>query len=640
MTTKNCAIGIAGSGLKAEILTLLLPNLLGTIGFLGKSGVQSIATGAHATYVGRVGGLAVALGIGAAVLTGVGCGVAWADTAGSTSSSSDSPSTRAAAKSDSGSSAEDATPAEIGDVSERTETSVGSPVSRGSSQLRSSLRVPRSAPPGVVVSTGGRRTSSRASGNGDGSEPDKREATSSSQAGAQTAGTAAATKETPDTDAPGARAASRHATAPPAESDRSLRSDSTTLASTSPSSPIQPADGGTTETMLFTAAAATEQEAVPSAITSAPPAEIVFTMISSVLSPLTNDMPTTPVALPTLWTLVGAVGREYERTTFIESSTLAGQVTNGLVQTSTISEPATFTGQPSIVSQVVTAAYRVLRVVTDILGVDAFTPFFQLTGSDRPPWFTTLGLNVQRSEFDGWAVYELQPANPSGKYVVAVHGGAYVFQTNILFHWLDYAAVARDTGATVVVPIYPLAPQGTAGTVVPVMADLVSSQIDQHGAENVSVYGDSAGAGLGLAAVQELVRRGDPVPSHMVLVSPWLDVTMSNPASQSIDDPLWKASVLRRDGELWAGGLDLTDPLVSPLYGSLAGLPPTAVYAGSSELLAPDVLVLQDNALATPSADFTFILRKGELHDWPTVWWLLPEAQAVRPDIYQQLGLG
>ena len=67
-------------------------------------------------------------------------------------------------------------------------------------------------------------------------------------------------------------------------------------------------------------------------------------------------------------------------------------------------------------------------------------------------------------------------------------GGDYVIQPTILFHWLKYAALARDTGATVVVPIYPVAPQGTAGTVVPQMADIISSEIDQHGAENVSVY--------------------------------------------------------------------------------------------------------------------------------------------------------
>ena len=161
-----------------------------------------------------------------------------------------------------------------------------------------------------------------------------------------------------------------------------------------------------------------------------------------------------------------------------------------------------------------------------------------LLASDNPPWFTTLGLHVQRSEFEGHAGVDF--AVP--RVIVGQEcGGPARRRVRIqpsLFHWLDYAAIARDTGATVVVPIYPLAPQGTAATVVPQIADLIASQIDQHGAENVSVYGDSAGGGLALAAVQELVRRGDPVPSHMVLISPVLDVTLSDPASQTIDDPI------------------------------------------------------------------------------------------------------
>ena len=203
--------------------------------------------------------------------------------------------------------------------------------------------------------------------------------------------------------------------------------------------------------------------------------------------------------------------------------------------------PATFTGQPSFVAQVTTAAFQILRGFTDfataIFGVDTAIPIARLLTSVDPPWFTTLGLNAQRSEFEGMPVWTLQSANPSGRYVVGIHGGAAIFQPSI-FNWIDYAAMARNTGATVIVPIYPLAPQGTAATVVPTMADLISSQIDQHGAENVSVYGDSAGGNIGLAAVQELVRRGDPVPSHMVLISPALDLTFSNPAMQFIDDPV------------------------------------------------------------------------------------------------------
>jgi triacylglycerol lipase len=280
--------------------------------------------------------------------------------------------------------------------------------------------------------------------------------------------------------------------------------------------------------------------------------------------------------------------------------------------------------------------------VADFLGVDLASPLLRLLSSDSPPWFTTLGLNVQRSEFEGMPVWILQsPGSTSEKTVVAIPGSAFIVPPTI-FHWLDYAAIASNTGAAVIVPICPVVPQGgTAGTVVPAMADLISSQIDQHGAENVGVYGDSLGGTIGLAAVQELVRRGDPVPSHMVLISPALDLTFSNPAIQFVDDPVFSGlffSNVRKNAQLWAGDLDLTDPLVSPLFGSLAGLPPTALYFGSLEILAPDGLVLRDKALATPGADFTFMLRNGELHIW-AVNTILPETIAVLPDIYQQLGI-
>jgi triacylglycerol lipase len=411
----------------------------------------------------------------------------------------------------------------------------------------------------------------------------------------------------------------------------------------------------------FDATATTAQDPPTSTMSTRPPADevsgIVSTVVTELLSPFANDAPMTPVEPPTLWTLLAFARREFERNLSHPPPTVnspAGQIENGLVTetpslegqsidlTTTAAEPATFTGEPSFASQVLTGVFRVVRAVGDFLGVDLTIPLAQLLSSDSPPWFTTLGLNVQRSEFEGMPVWTLQtPKSTSDETVVAIHGGAFVAHVS-LFNWLNYAAMARDTGATLIVPIYPLVPQGgTAGTVVPAMADLISAQIDQHGAENVSVYGDSAGGDLALAAVQELVRRGDPVPSHMVLISPPLDLTLSNPAIQFVDDPLFSGLIptLRNIVQQWAGDLDLTDPLVSSLYGSLAGLPPTAVYFGSLEIFAPDGLVLQDKALATPGADFTFILRKGELHDWPAIP-ILPETVAVLPDIYRQLGIG
>lgn len=70
---------------------------------------------------------------------------------------------------------------------------------------------------------------------------------------------------------------------------------------------------------------------------------------------------------------------------------------------------------------------------------------------------------------------------------------------------------------------------------------------------------------------------------------------------------------------------------MSPLYGSLTGLPPTYVYSGSLELLAPDVLRLSQQA-ATQGAPISFVLRSGEIHDWALGG--LGDSMAYRPQIY------
>ena len=128
------------------------------------------------------------------------------------------------------------------------------------------------------------------------------------------------------------------------------------------------------------------------------------------------------------------------------------------------------------------------------------------------------------------------PPNATGKVVVAIHGGAYVGKATI-FHSVDLHRYG-PTGATVVVPDYTLSPAGTAETVVPVMTDYISQVIAQNDAANVSVIGDSSGGGLALLAIQELVRRNAAVPGHLVLLAPWLDVSMSDPRSAQINDPL------------------------------------------------------------------------------------------------------
>lgn len=319
---------------------------------------------------------------------------------------------------------------------------------------------------------------------------------------------------------------------------------------------------------------------------------------------------------------------------------------------------ATFTGQPSLVNQIFVAALRVVNPILRAFGIDmtATTGTIPFVSDGVPTFFLNGGLDVKSGEYAGWKVWTLTPSQASGKRVIAVHGGAFISQVNI-FQWSTYADMARATGATLVVPLYPLANAagtgGTAATVIPIAADFIADQVAQFGAENVSVLGDSAGGTIALAATQELVRRcgGDAtcragqLPGRLVLVAPVLDLTMSNPDIPLVNDPLLSAEGGKQTRKIWAVGLGTPDdqdgtrhPLASPIYGSLEGLPPTTVYAGSLDLLTPDVLVLQQKTASIPGAEFTFELRNGQIHDW-IIFPFLPDAVAERPGLYRHLGI-
>jgi len=248
-------------------------------------------------------------------------------------------------------------------------------------------------------------------------------------------------------------------------------------------------------------------------------------------------------------------------------------------------------------------------------------PVLSGLAGNSPPRFLPmlLGETVQHNTYDGMSVVQITPAHPTGDYVVAIHGGAFITPPSI-FHWLDYTVTAYQTGATIEVPIYPLLQQGgTAGTVVPSIAGLISWEIAEQGASHVSVIGDSAGGNLALAAAEYMVAHGDPVPASMVLLSPWLDVGQAG----------------GQIGKVWAGNLSVTNPEVSPLYGSLSGLPPTYVYTGSLDQLAPEAFALQQAALAQ-GAPMSFVLGKGQIHDWIL---LTPGGPQHWPQIDQELGI-
>ncbi|ROQ39592.1 acetyl esterase/lipase [Frondihabitans sp. PhB188] len=216
-------------------------------------------------------------------------------------------------------------------------------------------------------------------------------------------------------------------------------------------------------------------------------------------------------------------------------------------------------------------------------------------------------------------------SNPSGAHLVYTHGGCYVFPL-VGPHWGILAGLIARTGVSVSVPLYGLAPEFTAVDAYPFLNEVAERARDVHG-DRVFLGGDSAGAGLALGQAMAQRDAGLPPARGVVLISPWVDVTMSNPRVQELAplDHMLAPAGLMEAGRLWAGGLDLRDPRVSPLYGDLSGLPPVHTYQGDRDVFLADAELLT-RGIRDAGGEAELRITRGGFHDFPGAPWL-PEAR-------------
>lgn len=240
--------------------------------------------------------------------------------------------------------------------------------------------------------------------------------------------------------------------------------------------------------------------------------------------------------------------------------------------------------------------------------------------------------NVTKIDHDGVPVFGISPKTESDHHILYIHGGAYVLDIQSVY-WTFLGAMVDQTGAQVVVPCYPLAPESSWEASYAWMTKVYDDLVQKVGAENITIMGDSAGAGFALGFAQLLRDAQKSLPRKLVLLSPWLDVTMTDPMQPTLDrkDSILGINGLRAAGEWWAGDKDaVTSAPVSPLFGEVEGLPPIAVFSGTFDLLWPDARKLKEKA-DTVGVSVSY-------HEYPAmqhVWMLfpIPEAKGARKDI-------
>jgi epsilon-lactone hydrolase len=167
--------------------------------------------------------------------------------------------------------------------------------------------------------------------------------------------------------------------------------------------------------------------------------------------------------------------------------------------------------------------------------------------------------------------------------------------------------------------------------------------------EGIVVVGDSAGGNLALALTLALLQEGLPVPSGLVLMSPWADLaaTGSSRITNIYKDPMFgipEGAPLPQSSlpPVYAGTEDLMNPLLSPAHASLEGFPPLLIQVGTWEILESDSLMIHKNALeaGVPSTLQRF---EGMFHVFQLVGGPSKESKAALEDVYifmrKQLGV-
>lgn len=191
------------------------------------------------------------------------------------------------------------------------------------------------------------------------------------------------------------------------------------------------------------------------------------------------------------------------------------------------------------------------------------------------------------------------------KHIIYLHGGSYVGGIEE-YHWKFIEDIIQDTEYSVIVPDYPLAPKYTYKEVFEMIVPLYTDIIQEINPENLILMGDSAGGGIALALEQRVGELGLEMPEQLLLISPWLDTTMSNPKIdevQKLDKELNKET-LKAAGMAYARRDNLEDHfgdgaknyLVNPIDGPVKNLKNVTIFTGTHDILNPDVHVFVDKA--------------------------------------------
>lgn len=216
----------------------------------------------------------------------------------------------------------------------------------------------------------------------------------------------------------------------------------------------------------------------------------------------------------------------------------------------------------------------------------------------------------------GSSITEVTTSNNSKKLLLFVHGGAFISGPKI-HHWNTINVITKNSDHTVWMCDYPKAPENDIHEISRNIDALYAAALKEYSDTDITIMGDSAGGTLVTTLVQRLLLQNRKPPKQIILVSPVMDATFTNPAIDEVDtiDP-----ILSKKGALSAKKLcaedRLKDPIISPNYGDYNNFPPTFLFLAENDITYPDQEIALQK-LQKAKVAVTAIYGYNMPHIWP-----------------------
>jgi acetyl esterase/lipase len=239
----------------------------------------------------------------------------------------------------------------------------------------------------------------------------------------------------------------------------------------------------------------------------------------------------------------------------------------------------------------------------------------------RPdPFRVPQTVQISPVQLGGVAGEYLEGPSPGNIVLLYLHGGGY-FGCSAETHRPITVYYALH-GFRVFAPDYRLAPENPFPAAVEDAVAFYRALLTAgYSPRNIVVAGESAGGGLSLSLMLSLRAAGVPLPAAAALFSPWTDLAATGDSIRTNTNrcAMFHAAGVAYSARYYLGDTDPRNPLASPLYADLSGLPPLLIHVGSDEVLLDDSTRLAERARAASV--------RVELKIWPVVphaWQLAP----------------